>query len=236
MCLIVQLLMFPIIVSFLYQLCSVEQLSIKYLSSRSRCDYCQRPLSTLELIPIFSYIIQRGQSRCCHQKLSFLYPLGETISLSAIPLLNMKLPITSELFLILFFMLLTLSIFDIATLTIPLHMILIFSLCCYFYSDIHFSSTLLMLIGLHLFYFCSQHAIGYGDILVFSVLASFLPLMVFIYVFLFTFIIGGIVILAWMLFKREGLTRHVPLLPFIFLSFCFVMSQYSSLYQGGFFI
>ena len=236
MCLIVQLLLFPVIVSFLYQLCGFEQLSIKYLYSRSRCDYCHRSLSTIELIPIISYLIQKGRSRCCHQKLSMLYPLGEIISLSAIPLLNMSLPITSELFLLLFFLLLTLSIFDMATLSIPLHMMIIFSCCCYFYSDIHLTHAFFMIIGLHLFYFCSRRAMGYGDILVFSMLACFLPIIVFIYVFLFTFIIGGIVMLSIMLYKRQRLTHHVPLVPFIFLSFCFVISQYASLHQGGLFI
>ncbi|MDP6722334.1 MAG: prepilin peptidase, partial [Pirellulaceae bacterium] len=32
---------------------------------RSFCDNCRRPLSNFELIPIFSYLIQRGRCRHC---------------------------------------------------------------------------------------------------------------------------------------------------------------------------
>ncbi len=46
----------------------------------SHCDRCKHRLSPLELIPIFSYIIQGGKCKNCKTKLSFFYPLYEFIS------------------------------------------------------------------------------------------------------------------------------------------------------------
>jgi len=44
---------------------------------RSRCDYCNKPLRWFELIPVFSFFIQRGRCRRCHKKLSWRYPVIE---------------------------------------------------------------------------------------------------------------------------------------------------------------
>ena len=46
----------------------------------SHCDKCNHRLSPIELIPIFSYIIQGGKCRNCKTKLSIFYPLYELVS------------------------------------------------------------------------------------------------------------------------------------------------------------
>jgi len=45
----------------------------------SHCNFCNHRLSPLELIPIFSFIIQRGKCKNCKEKLSVLYPLFEFV-------------------------------------------------------------------------------------------------------------------------------------------------------------
>ncbi len=47
---------------------------------RSHCPFCQHRLSAYENIPVFSYLILRGQCRQCHKKISPLYPLIEIFS------------------------------------------------------------------------------------------------------------------------------------------------------------
>ena len=49
--------------------------SISY--PRSHCDNCKHVLSWYELIPILSFIIQKGKCRNCQTKLSYLYPFSE---------------------------------------------------------------------------------------------------------------------------------------------------------------
>lgn len=47
------------------------------LTGRSHCDFCGKKLSPLELVPVISYLVQRGKSRCCNNKLSLFYPFVE---------------------------------------------------------------------------------------------------------------------------------------------------------------
>lgn len=47
---------------------------------RSHCDYCQRDLRWFELVPIFSYVIQRGKCLRCKRRLSWRYPLIEVLT------------------------------------------------------------------------------------------------------------------------------------------------------------
>lgn len=52
----------------------------KILGGRSHCPHCQKQLSWYELIPVLSFIFQKGRCRSCHQKISFQYPLVEILS------------------------------------------------------------------------------------------------------------------------------------------------------------
>ena len=47
---------------------------------RSHCETCGHTLEWFELIPIISFLVQRGKCRKCQAKLSWLYPLIEIIT------------------------------------------------------------------------------------------------------------------------------------------------------------
>lgn len=47
------------------------------LWGRSHCDYCKKTLHWYELVPVLSFLIQGGRSRCCRKKLSAQYPAVE---------------------------------------------------------------------------------------------------------------------------------------------------------------
>lgn len=44
---------------------------------RSRCDSCQRTLSWLEIIPVWSYLIFKGRCKTCSNSITKLYPITE---------------------------------------------------------------------------------------------------------------------------------------------------------------
>ncbi|OIJ10276.1 prepilin peptidase [Anaerobacillus arseniciselenatis] len=44
---------------------------------RSHCPNCRRTLSTLELVPVFSYLFQKGKCKGCGTKISPIYPFFE---------------------------------------------------------------------------------------------------------------------------------------------------------------
>ncbi len=50
------------------------------LSGRSKCMNCNKTLHSHELIPLFSFLFQRGKCRGCKSRLSFQYPLVEFIT------------------------------------------------------------------------------------------------------------------------------------------------------------
>lgn len=47
------------------------------LTGRSHCTMCGKTLVWYELMPVFSYLMQRGRCRACHAPLSIQYPLVE---------------------------------------------------------------------------------------------------------------------------------------------------------------
>lgn len=46
----------------------------------SHCDYCGKKLGIRNLVPFFSWVIQKGKSDCCKKKLSWQYPLVELMA------------------------------------------------------------------------------------------------------------------------------------------------------------
>ncbi|SFM05705.1 leader peptidase (prepilin peptidase) / N-methyltransferase [Gracilibacillus orientalis] len=49
-------------------------------SSRSACPTCNHTLKWYELIPVLSFLIQKGKCRYCQQSISYLYPTVELIT------------------------------------------------------------------------------------------------------------------------------------------------------------
>lgn len=50
------------------------------IKPKSHCPKCNHILKFYELIPILSFLIQKGKCRCCHEKISLFYPLMEMFS------------------------------------------------------------------------------------------------------------------------------------------------------------
>jgi len=47
---------------------------------RSKCDKCKKPLGPLNLIPVISYIFQKGKCSNCGKHFSILYPVSEIVT------------------------------------------------------------------------------------------------------------------------------------------------------------
>lgn len=87
----------------------------------SACASCQRPLLRRDLVPVFSWCLLRGKSRCCSQPISRHYPLVELAcgilfaSAGMLWLPGVRLAAS----LVLLSMLLTLAVIDARTLLLP---------------------------------------------------------------------------------------------------------------------
>ena len=76
--------------------------SFSRISGRSHCPKCKTTLQWFELIPLLSFLIQRGKCRTCNVKLSYQYPLVETLGgiiFAGVPMfLNFFYGITNQAF------------------------------------------------------------------------------------------------------------------------------------------
>ena len=95
----------------------------------SHCPKCNHKLKPLELIPLLSYIFQKGKCTKCHESIGIFYPLFELIT-GLLFCFSLKVyGMTSNLIIILSFisMLLIITISDINYLIIPDIILLFFS-------------------------------------------------------------------------------------------------------------
>ena len=54
--------------------------NLNWVSDRSHCPHCQTQLKSYELLPIISYVIQRGMCRTCGTHIKFIYVLSEIVA------------------------------------------------------------------------------------------------------------------------------------------------------------
>ena len=73
------------------------------ISPSSHCHICNKKLKWYELIPIVSYIIQLGKSRCCKQRLPISYVIVEVITASLFSVMYHIFKLTPELLINLIF-------------------------------------------------------------------------------------------------------------------------------------
>jgi len=93
----------------------------RHLSGRSFCPRCKKKLSWYELLPIVSFIIQRGKCRGCRQSISFQYPIVEIVSGLIVITVLQVLGVTPDglIFTIALLILLAASVIDIRHYVIP---------------------------------------------------------------------------------------------------------------------
>ncbi len=96
---------------------------------RSHCPKCKHELTPMELIPVFSYIIQRGKCKSCRDRISLFYPIFELITGLLFGISYLKFGMTIDLLIAITFIstLLIIIISDYQTMIIP-DEVLIFSL------------------------------------------------------------------------------------------------------------
>ena len=90
-------------------------------SERSECPHCHHVLTPLELIPLLSWLIQKGKCRHCGANVSKRYPITEAVLAAAYAALFLKYGLTVSLVSPLVFVscLFTLSLVDLDTQIIP---------------------------------------------------------------------------------------------------------------------
>jgi len=187
----------------------------------SHCTSCGKRLTAFELIPVLSYLIQRGKCKGCGVKVSPIYCFTEIVTALLFALCYVKFGFTAELAVALLFvsLLVIINVSDIAYMLIP-NKILLFFLPFLIVSRIvsplepWWDSLLGAVIGfsvLLLIAVVSKGGMGGGDIKLFLliglVLGTIHTLLTLFLASVVGMIVGGIVL------KVRGQGRKTPL-PF----------------------
>lgn len=118
-----------------------ENYPIKGIMGRSHCPNCKKKLNWYELIPVFSFLIQKGRCRGCGAKISWQYPAVEIITGILFLIIAYSLQFTVYSFLnfetfkylnllylfVIFSILIVITVYDIRHKIIPDSMVFLFA-------------------------------------------------------------------------------------------------------------
>jgi len=193
---------------------------------RSHCDHCKRTLSWYELIPIVSWIIQLGKSRCCHKKLSIQYPLIELITgIGFVYLYYVSDNVIPSL--IIFCSILVLFVSDLKFELLPTPLFVLWGIgTALRFITLHVSGTEILYsyglpslcVGLFFFllwFFSKGRAMGDGDIwlaVLIGLVTGYPGIIIALYIAFLTGALSGVILI---LGGFKTLKSHIPFGPFL---------------------
>lgn len=194
----------------------------------SNCDNCHRKLKAYNLIPIFSYVFQRGRCSFCKDKIKIQYPIVEIIC----GVIYLTIIYLVENFLLgmvistIISLLLGMSIIDIKTKNIYVkHLIILFIFCLvigfsryWIKTDLIIKSIFLVLILVLGYILSIKNKAGFGDFILIAILTIN---MYFNEISVFFINIGviGLAIGIILIMKKRNLKYEIPFVPIISLSY-----------------
>lgn len=208
-------------------------------SKKSFCDYCGKELKWYENIPVFSWFIQKGKTRCCNKKLSKSYPFVELLTASLFLVLDQKYSLVSALienfgwitwvriiFAVLFITLLVFSfVFDYKYLILPDFSTMILIIISFFgviFDESNILPYLLSALGASAFLLMlnlitKNKGMGMGDVKFAIFMGLFLGFPNIVVAFYVAFVLGAIVGLLLMLFKKAKKKSQIAFGPFLII-------------------
>lgn len=204
--------------------------------NRSFCDYCGSQLNWYENIPVISWIIQKGKSRCCDKKLSVLYPIVELFTgilfllnfqflISNFQIINFQTIIQIFIsFLIIVFLVFS-AVFDLKYMILPdfsTGILVISALALWSISNTgnwnYILSSILSFGFLGFLYLITKkRGMGFGDVKLAIFMGLFLGYSKIIVAFYVAFVVGAIVGLILIIFKKAKRKTQIPFGPFLIL-------------------
>lgn len=160
-------------------------LNESFLAGRSRCNYCRENVRLIDLIPVISYALLRGKSRCCRKKIPTDYVCIELLVSVSWAIAYAKWGISTESigYAVLTCLLSIITITDLRAMIIPnkiLGCFFLFFLLFYLSTNqlivTRISDSLLMLSFFLIILLFQKDGIGGGDIKLFILLSFILGL------------------------------------------------------------
>lgn len=210
---------------------------VSIVNSRSACMSCNKTLKWFELIPIFSFVIQKGRCRNCQTKISFQYIFVEIVTGFVFLLIFIKLVpdfsliYSNSLFILcsllfyfsVFSILIAISVYDLRHKIIPDALVYIFIALSFLkpfiistqFSIWHFLSGFLIALPFFLLWIVSRGKwMGFGDVKLSLGIGFFLGILGGVYALIWAFWIGGafsLILLTLKKFATKGSLLFLPL-------------------------
>jgi len=197
--------------------------------TRSYCDYCGKQLDWYENIPVVSWIVQRGKTRCCRKKLSILYPITEIITGLLFLIHDSRFMIQESnvtlwvLGLLIIVFLVFSAVFDVKYMILPdfSTVILVISALVFWgfghlgeWNYLVSAAAAFGFLGL-LYLITKGRGMGLGDVKLAIFMGLFLGWQKTILAFYIAFVGGALIALVLMVFKKAGRKTLVPFGPFL---------------------
>lgn len=193
----------------------------------SHCPHCKQRLKAIDLIPVLSYLLNKGKCRYCREKISIQYPLVELLTGLLFFAAYLKFGFSSYLFIILLLLsaLIVVSIIDLKYMIIPNQITyggLILSLFFAFIFDYitlfnAFLGIIIPSLVLFLIIFFSKGGMGVGDLKLAAMLGGFLGYKYVLAGIFLGSLIGSIIGIYFILSKKWNGKTMIPFGPLIAL-------------------
>ena len=212
---------------------------------RSTCSNCTHILEPFDLIPLFSYLIQKGRCHHCHERFSFLYPLTELLTGLLFVLTFLKFYQQPKELISIF----CLVSFGIIFIVSDLHYFLLpDSLMSLFFSvtlivrlwfhplslSYYLTSALTFFLFFYIFYYFMNDKIGGGDVKIFGVLGLFFGFESTLLILFIACLTSLLTSLTLFYFKKISKQTPLPFAPFIFLG-SFIVALYGTTFSNFFY-
>jgi len=218
-----------------YKLKRLPRFARNDVGGRSFCDYCGKQLSWYENIPVISWLILKGKTKCCHKKLPISYPITELIT-GLLLILNFQFLISNDqlnwltvlLSLIIIVFLVFSAVFDLKYMILPDFSTIVLIVMAFVLLFVETprgaslqSGVLSALVAagflLILNLITKGKGMGMGDVKLAIFMGLFLGPQKTIVAFYVAFIVGAIYGLILMALKKAKKKSQIPFGPFLIL-------------------
>jgi len=209
-----------------------------FLSSRSFCPKCRHKLNWYDLIPLLSFFLLKRKCRYCKEPISFHYPLIELLTGIFFCFIFYNLEINFLFFIyfsIITFFLILIFFYDLKYYIIPnilvyslIFLAFVFNIFSHFYPEsLLMPSTQYSILNttctafgtsfffLLIFLISRGKWIGFGDIKFFVFMGLFLGFPKILAAIFLASLLGSIIGLVLIVFKKKGLKSEIPFGPFL---------------------
>ena len=202
--------------------------NIPFSHNRSYCPTCQRQLRWYELIPIFSFLFQKGKCRGCESRISFIYPFIELFTALLFVYSYLELGFDLELITAFIFisMLMIIFVTDMIYMLIPNKILLFFLpiiLLMRIISPLNpwydaLTGPVLGFTLLAIIIIISKGGMGGGDMKLFGVLGLVLGWKGVLFTLFLASILGSIIGMVLIKVRRINHKQPIPFGPYIIIA------------------